>query len=423
MTSCSGSGGERDAEPASGIENAGEVSLPLTAQVNGAVFRLVNAQFTINGAALGKKPRIVKPLPDVPVHTETLPAGGYSILLEDGWVLERKGTGQGATFQPVQAKLITSNPVVVEVASQSTTDAWFNFVTAAGDVSLGRGNVDIRIGVQDCSSYDGVTAALATLTVDCLGTISPGAFKVNADGIVSRAFNSCPLDETKLRSIDGLLSLQYRTARLPFVRECLGERFASFQNKFAESGIEQCPQWKKIRTVNPITADVIEKVIPSLPELPAEDPGEPLSVLSTLKENNLYSVFFETTPPQQACDTPGECAAACSAGFPSFVIRADTEVVLTDPPAWLLDTTYASSTADPYLRPGYYHPMSYYGAVPGVQFGDAARAAPCGFGVNAAVCPAEQCSYFSGVVHLKYPLKLDCLDDTDFSTCVSFCSP
>ena len=34
----------------------------------------------------------------------------------------------------------------------------------------------------------------------------------------------------------------------------------------------------------------------------------------------------------------------------------------------------------------------------------------------------ETCSYFSGI-HFKYPLQLDCLDWTDFSTCVGFCAP
>jgi hypothetical protein len=103
------------------------------------------------------------------------------------------------------------------------------------------------------------------------------------------------------------------------------------------------------------------------------------------------------------------------------VIRAEGEVILTDPPGWLLDTTYATAAQDPYLRPGYYHPMSYYGGAPGVQFASAARVAPCSAAVDPN-CKPETCSFYSGI-HLKLPLQLDCLNDSDFSTCVGVCAP
>jgi len=188
--------------------------------------------------------------------------------------------------------------------------------------------------------------------------------------------------------------------------------------------------WKRDRIVNPITAAVIDRVIPLLPQLPAEDNGAvgpnggPLPFLAPLKQNSLYTVSFPTPPPGQKCDTPAACAAACAGGFPGFVLAADGSTVLTDPVAWLLDTSYPSVSTDPYLRPGYYHPMSYYNGAPGTVFADAVRACPIqGSGVGTAVpCTPEICSYFSGI-HVKYPLQLDCLDPKNFSTCVGYCAP
>lgn len=107
------------------------------------------------------------------------------------------------------------------------------------------------------------------------------------------------------------------------------------------------------------------------------------------------------------------------------MLRVDsaTDTVLTDPPYWLLDTTYASSAADPFLRPGYYHPMSYYGPLPGTQFADRHRVKPC------PGCVPETCSYYSGI-HIHIPLRCDCLDPKNNATCpttdtscVGYCAP
>ena len=114
-------------------------------------------------------------------------------------------------------------------------------------------------------------------------------------------------------------------------------------------------------------------------------------------------------------DSSGATAARCAGGFAGFVIESMEDSVLTDPPAWLLDTVYPGIAQDPYLRPGYYHPMSWYPAPPGVSFGDVARAEPC------PTCPPEFCTY--GTFHKVARLQKDCLDDRDESTCNSFCGP
>ncbi|HWZ92304.1 MAG TPA: hypothetical protein VNW92_25745, partial [Polyangiaceae bacterium] len=210
----------------------GTVSLPLTSVVGNVNYRLTKAQFTISGPTL-PTPRVVKPPPDLAIDTETLPVGHYAVLLANGWVLERKGPEAGAVFTPVPATLVTPNPTVFDISLGGLVNAWFIFETGDGDVGLGQGNVNIRIGVQDCTSFNPYEAALATYTVDCLGTITPDSFSVSVDGILRRNFTSCPLDPTRLRPIDSLLSLQFRTARLPFVKECMVDSYAKFQADFA----------------------------------------------------------------------------------------------------------------------------------------------------------------------------------------------
>ncbi|HEX3854442.1 MAG TPA: hypothetical protein VHW01_25945 [Polyangiaceae bacterium] len=417
-----------------GDENTGTVSLPLTSVVGAVNYRLTSAKFTISGAPLST-PRVITPAADLAIDTETLTVGHYSVLLANGWVLERKGAEAGAVFKAVPATLVTPNPTAFDIKLGQTVNAWFIFETGDGDVGLGQGNVNVRIGVQDCTSFNAYESALATDTVDCLGTITPDSFTVNADGILERNFKTCPLDPTRLRPIDSLLSLQFRTARLPFAKECMADRYSKFQASFAQSGVTQCPIWKKSSIVNPITAAVIDRVIPLLPKLPAEDNGAvdpttggPLPFLAPLKQNALYTVAFPNPAPGQKCDTPAACAAVCAGGFPGFVLATDGATVLTDPPAWLLDTSFSATTTDPFLRPGYYHPMSYYGGAPGTVFADATRACPVqgsaigGVATQGAPCTPETCSYFSGI-HVKYPLQLDCLDPTDFSTCVGYCAP
>jgi hypothetical protein len=282
---------------------------------------------------------------------------------------------------------------------------------------LGQGSVDIRIGVADCSAYDTYTASLGALTADCLGTVDPRSYKVNADGFLTPTFDFCPNDPTQgqlLREIRQLLSLQYRSARLPFGKQCLAGRYDAYLQKFASTGTQVCPIWKKERVVNPITAAVVARAIKLLPPL-GKDDGTIPPVLELLKENSIYSVGFDGGNPNK-CQTPAECAQLCAGAFPGFTLAAEGESVLTDPAAWLLNTQYTPPTPDPYLRTGYYHPMSYYGGAPGVQFATYARFDPCG----GEICQPEACSYFAGI-HLKTQLQKDCLDNNNLDTCVSYC--
>lgn len=398
----------------------GSVSIPLTSSVGSTDYRLNTATFTIS--APGFKTRVVKPPADEPVHNEVLPVGSYSIQLEKGWVLEKRGPGS-KVFVAVPAQLVTPNPLTFDVTGKTVADAFFGFVTTSGDVSFGDGSVNIRIGVQDCSAYDSYTASLGALTADCLGTVDPRAYQVSKDGLLQPTFDNCPIDKTQtlMRKIRQLLSIQQRTARLPFAKQCLAGRFEAYQSKFANSGVTVCPTWQKSRVVNPITLKTVLETEKGLPELPAQDNGRPLGVLELLKENSFYNLSLDA--PDQKCGSPAECAQICAGGFPGFVISGEGNSVLTDPVAWLLDNTYSSTGSDPFLRATYYHPMSYYGGAPGVLFGDVARAEPCGPPVDGVqACGPEQCSYFAGS-HLKTFLQKDCLDDAVEDSCVSYCGP
>lgn len=425
LAACSSAPIEPSSEQGSSESQAGSVSLPLTTQVGSVVYRLRLASFLITGEPLGTKSRLVKPLDDVTVHNEPLPIGSYSILLQKGWVLEKRDVSE-STYKAVNAQLITPNPVTVLVDGKVPADALFGFVTTSGDVTLGDGSVNIRIGVQDCSAYDSLTATLGELTVQCLGTLNPKAYAVNKDGFLAPTFDKCTVED-KLSKIKQLLSLQYRSARLPYAKQCIAGRYDAFVQKFESSGVTTCPDWKLERVVNPINADVISKVIPGLPVIPEDglpDDGRPLRVLEQLKVNSVYSVFLPQGTPGQKCQSPADCALACAGAFPGFALDTVGEgSVLTDPPAWLLDVTYPGTASDPYLRPGYYHPMSWYGGAPGVSFGDYNRYLPCGYNdKGVAICPPEFCSYYAGI-HKQTRLQQDCLDKADIDTCVSYCGP
>jgi hypothetical protein len=274
---------------------------------------------------------------------------------------------------------------------------------------------DISALGLDCSSFRSYTAALATHTVDCLGTIRPDSFSVNAENVLERNFTSCPLDAAQLSSIDSLLLLQRREARLPHVKECMAGAYADYVRAFGDTGVSECPAWHKLQTVNEITPSAVERLLPSLAQLQAATTAINFEFPAALEVENLYG----TSLAGDGAAAAGESAAAgkaCAAGFAGFVLQADRDAVLTDPVAWLLDTTYAGATEDPYLRNGYQHPMSWYGGVPGVRFGHINRFAPC------PGCPPEKCTYYTGV-HKVTTLQRDCIIDSEPDTCNSYCGP
>jgi len=208
-----------------------------------------------------------------------------------------------------------------------------------------------------------------------------------------------------------------------------------------------------VRTENPITEEVVARVAGQLPKLPSTDPLPP-GILDgdfpALETINLYAVRFSDSPEagssrgsiaaselsgetgrsiNPSCKDATSCAELCASPFPGFVVRPSKtpdgrEGLLTDPDAWLETTTFPNEAADPWLLMLYYHPMSYFGGAPGVQFGQPHRSLPCGYNPDGIPrCRSESCSYWTGSSHKKTKLQLDCNDYSNWNTCVSFCGP
>jgi hypothetical protein len=398
-------------------EPAGSVSLPLTAQSGDVSYRLASARFTITGAPLDRRPRTISPPADTPVHEEALPVGSYSILLEDGWKLERRSAAERA-FTEVSAELIVDNPQEFSVGRSLVTDVVFSFATGLGTVDLGQGRADVRIDVRDCSTFNTYASSLATFTVDCLGTIDQNSFALDAAGFLQRNFRECPRDPSKLQSIDDFLGLQYprrlpgqTVNALPFAKDCIAGRWAIWKEAFDKSGVTSCPVWDKQAEIGTPTPELYDEFAKLLPRPPIAETRDRPEVLQRIKVNSIYFVSFAGAPPPQQCETPGACAAICAGGFPGFVIQQEGATVLTDPPPWQLDVVF--SGINPFLRPGYYHPMSLYGPPPGEIFGHINRATA-----------AEACSYYDSGYHFSTLLKPNCVTmPTGDQSCVSACIP
>jgi hypothetical protein len=382
-------------------------------------YRLAKARFVIKGVD-GKFSRTITPPANQAVAQELLPSGAYQIFLEDGWQLEQKAAGD-QDFSAVDAQLNTPNPQQFKVQVGKVVDVVFGFVSPGGTIKLQLGRANVRISVQDCAAFDSYAASIATYTVDCLGRIDPGAYALDAEGYLHRNFDECPVDKGVLQSIDDFLGLQY-PRDLPVVlgnplaysKECIAGRWTAWREQFEASGIGECPDWKKLSEINTPTPELYDSLAKLLPPLPYTETGARPTVLSQLKVNAVYSVSFPTGGVPTACKTPADCAAQCAAGFPGFVTGQDGDIVITDPPTWQKDTVYGD--VNPYTRPGYYHPMSLYGELPGEIFSHYNRAV--------STPTQELCSYYDGGFHIKTTLVPNCATMPDGSeSCVGVCAP
>jgi hypothetical protein len=129
---------------------------------------------------------------------------------------------------------------------------------------------------------------------------------------------------------------------------------------FPSGHISQCPTWTLENVLDAPTKESVPRAI---------------AARRIGKENYRYTV----SSPQ--CSQDGECAvrqaAACSAGFgPAFIVDGDARRsrVEVDPAWWLTDYEFESPKDNPFMALGYYHPMSYYGDLPGAVYGAIQRA-------------------------------------------------
>lgn len=408
---------------AEGVGSSGTLELPLTATSAGVKYRLAQAKFVIKSTT-GSFSRTITPPANTPVDQETLSAGAYEITLQKGWELQAKGPSD-SDFKAVSAKLTSPNPASFTITRGKTIDVIFTFASSYGTVSLDTGKANVRISVQDCSSFDTLSASLALYTVECLGRIDQYSFVLNDAGAIERNFDECPNNPDMLQNIDDLLGVQYPRAilggastQLDLGKDCIGGRWAQWKAAFDESGITECPDWKFEEEFNTPTPELYDKYAAALPPLPFQENGTRPGIIAQLKINTSYSVSYPGGLPDQRCQTAGDCAQQCAAGFPGFVIRNDGETVLTDPDPWEKDTNY-NGTTNPYTRGAYYHPMSLAGEIPGEIVGHWQR--------SQSQPKKELCSYYdypSGL-HIQTQLIPDCqtIDLNGTQSCISLCLP
>lgn len=237
-----------------------------------------------------------------------------------------------------------SIPVVPPAGGSSKT---------GGDLSKG----DQPAGGFD--SRDALLAALGSVTLDCLGTVNPATYLIKA-GVLVKNFKSCPFDKDggALKQIDAILAVANSK---PGQKDQLMAHYVStwkaYQDAFPKD-ISVCPAWQKVKVINPPTFENVKGSIGAIG-----------------KEGYVYSVKED-----QQCKGNSECvvahALACAGGFGSqFLVggNAKDSTVTVDPAWWLTRYEYATDTDNPFMMPGYYHAMSYYGDLPGSLYGAVQR--------------------------------------------------
>ncbi len=143
LTACSmdAEGGDQEATA------RGTVSMALSTITNGTEYRLSNAVFQINGVVSTSLASSNDPMEVV--LSATLPVGSYTSSLANGWSLQRN---DGGTFVNVQATLVSANPASFDILDGAATPLVYQFDTDGTIISIGAGQLDISIGVNETNT-------------------------------------------------------------------------------------------------------------------------------------------------------------------------------------------------------------------------------------------------------------------------------
>jgi hypothetical protein len=139
LTGCShgDAGGER--------EQVGTLALSLTGTSSlGSRYRLTSGTFNVTGTQAVTLSGDTDP--EAASIRSELPAGAYTIKLQNGWSLEKEVNG---VFTPVRAVMSSPNPTGFQIFNQETTSVVFLFKAGDDVVELGNGRLDLSIAVDD----------------------------------------------------------------------------------------------------------------------------------------------------------------------------------------------------------------------------------------------------------------------------------
>jgi hypothetical protein len=238
---------------------------------------------------------------------------------------------------------------------------------------------------------DALLAALGTATLECLGTVTPSSYR-NEDGFLARTFDRCA-DDPALEQIDALLGVQHSAEGQ---RDQLAQHYVATWAAIAEHLVGEPfdSTWERLSVLNPPSAASVRDYLDGT--APAE-------------EGYVYAVS-STACGDGACAVDDAVLRARGFGSQFLVsVDADASSVTVDPAWWL--TTYefgASAASNPFMTPGYYHAMSYYGDVPGALYGALQRA-------------GEACSKYDAVTRTHYVAGLKAIDCGGGWICMSYC--
>ncbi|HMJ14407.1 MAG TPA: hypothetical protein VK524_23485 [Polyangiaceae bacterium] len=284
-------------------------------------------------------------------------------------------SGQEAVDATEQGVLFGSEfAVSPTVISSPTLSSTFVAKPPRGEL-IGR---DDPKGRGQFNSFDAHLSALGLATLKCKGFVDPDDYD-GSNGVLKQRFEKCTKDEKQLEHIRNLLGIQNVS---DLAARHMAGTWEQARKQFPRDQIKVCPAWDHSEVINPPTFETVKN-------LPSGGIGE---------EFNAFYVKSEI------CQGP-RCAVAhakmCSAGFGSrFFVDGNIETgkVIVDPVWWLDDSDFPPD-ANPFLSPGYYHAMSFYGAVPGSVYGAVHRA-------------GEYCSKYYAGYHYKLRLKpLYCAPD------------
>jgi len=132
-------------------QSTGSVSMALSSVTNGTEYRLTNATFEIDGAVS----TVLGSDDSQAVISAVLPVGGYTAFLQSGWMLQRN---DGGVFVNVAASLVSPNPTNFMIGEGSNTSLVYQFDTDGTIISIGSGQLEISIAVNEIGSPGGCTA-------------------------------------------------------------------------------------------------------------------------------------------------------------------------------------------------------------------------------------------------------------------------